>query len=525
MPYSILLVDDEQPSVEAMCNGINWNGLGIEHVYTAFNANQARKIMLEHSIDLAICDIEMPQEDGISLVSWIHENYTETVCMLFTCHADFSYAQKSVKIGVYDYILKPAPYDEIEDIIRRAILKAEKQKGNKDYEKTLQKKKTIILSRFMQDLLKGKLGQNIEGIAEQARQWNITVDMGKHYLLLLLGTRRTEDGEGRLFAAVNEIKPVIAELFQVGKEEVSLFDQEGREVVVLVSYSAQKEWKKIKECCRNFIWQLSGDKENKPCLYCAHPRYIGELPLSYSILQVLKRANIAYDGIAYFEDDSFEPVYGELHIDYDGWKELLLRGQGEKLYEAMKQYIHQEVSARRLNEEKLILFYNNFIQLLYSTLMEKHISVKSVFAREELLVKYREKTATVEEMLDYMHNIILASVELMKQTVNKDSIIKKVEEYVSVHLNEEISRDAIAEYVFLNAEYLSRLFHKEAGVSLKEYITNRKLVRAKELFLTTNLQVTEVAFRLGYTNLPHFSKIFKDNTGMTPNEYRKKNNT
>lgn len=72
----------------------------------------------------------------MQLLHWVSENYPDIVCILLTSHADFSYAQESIKLGCFDYVVQPAPYQEIEDALYVQL------------QKSIQKLKKIILQRW-----------------------------------------------------------------------------------------------------------------------------------------------------------------------------------------------------------------------------------------------------------------------------------------------------------------------------------------------------------------------------------------
>ncbi|MCI2049311.1 MAG: response regulator [Lachnospiraceae bacterium] len=118
---NILLVDDEVVALRALERRVNWGKYGFTQVFTALNAEEARKILSRKMIDFVMCDIEMPGESGIDLVRDIKENFPETECMMVTCHADFGYMQQSVRNHVLDYILKPIDYEELDGILQKFI--------------------------------------------------------------------------------------------------------------------------------------------------------------------------------------------------------------------------------------------------------------------------------------------------------------------------------------------------------------------------------------------------------------------
>lgn len=90
------------------------------------------------------------------------------------------------------------------------------------------------------------------------------------------------------------------------------------------------------------------------------------------------------------------------------------------------------------------------------------------------------------------------------------------------NLENRITREQIAEKVHFSEDYLSKIFKKETGISLNEYITQEKIAYAKKLIEEDKDSIGNIAVRLGYSSFSYFSDIFKRNTGCLPREYRKK---
>ena len=70
---NLLIVDDEVYVVRAIRSRIDWNSLGIDEVFVAFNARKAKDVLRENKIDIIVTDIEMPQESGLELMQWVRD--------------------------------------------------------------------------------------------------------------------------------------------------------------------------------------------------------------------------------------------------------------------------------------------------------------------------------------------------------------------------------------------------------------------------------------------------------------------
>lgn len=110
-----------------------------------------------------------------------------------------------------------------------------------------------------------------------------------------------------------------------------------------------------------------------------------------------------------------------------------------------------------------------------------------------------------------------------KDITNEKLNIRKVKEYIEKHICEDISTSDMAQSVYLNPSYLSRMFKKETGEGISEYVLRKKIEKAKELLMDPQYKVYQIAEMVGYQDIHHFYKVFKKCCGTTPSEYRNKN--
>lgn len=99
---------------------------------------------------------------------------------------------------------------------------------------------------------------------------------------------------------------------------------------------------------------------------------------------------------------------------------------------------------------------------------------------------------------------------------------EKAKAYVFKHIQEKIEVKEIAEAIGVTPNYLSAVFRKNEGSTLSQYVMQKKISRAKRLFLYSDLTKPEIAFCLGFSSQSHFCKIFRQYTGMTPKEFTEK---
>ena len=103
---------------------------------------------------------------------------------------------------------------------------------------------------------------------------------------------------------------------------------------------------------------------------------------------------------------------------------------------------------------------------------------------------------------------------------NYSPLVQKVITLVDFDITSDLSLSRQAEMLNVNASYLSKLFKKETGITLTEYVAKKRIEQAAFLLTSTNLQIQTVAQNCGIYDVNYFTKLFKKHTGKTPKEYR-----
>lgn len=114
----------------------------------------------------------------------------------------------------------------------------------------------------------------------------------------------------------------------------------------------------------------------------------------------------------------------------------------------------------------------------------------------------------------------IAMVEENQKNLEKRPI-RKAKQFIYDHYQKEVSLEEISQAVGLNPSYLSSIFKKETGQSIMDFLTEYRLEQAKNLLLHSELTISEVAWRVGYTDEKYFMRIFKKKLGLTCSEFCK----
>ena len=118
---NILLVDDDVTTLQRLKNDVHWQRMHIRNQYCASSVAMAQAILETHSVQLLLCDIEMPMENGLQLIKWVRSRHMDIACLILTAHARFAFAQEAVSLGAVSYILKPLDIEQVEQEIEKVL--------------------------------------------------------------------------------------------------------------------------------------------------------------------------------------------------------------------------------------------------------------------------------------------------------------------------------------------------------------------------------------------------------------------
>ncbi len=143
IPAKVLIVDDEKDFVQMFSLRLQAEG---EKVSTAYSGKEALEVLAHGSIDVVILDIRMPDMDGIDTLKQIKSTYPLVEVILLTGHGSTETAVEGMKLGAFDYLMKPAEFEEIK-------LKLENARQRKDdQEERIRQAEVRLLLRRSGDL-------------------------------------------------------------------------------------------------------------------------------------------------------------------------------------------------------------------------------------------------------------------------------------------------------------------------------------------------------------------------------------
>lgn len=531
---NILIMDDDEYTVETIKTMVNWEKIGIDNIFSATTVFSAKQIFEAAQLDIMLCDIEMHEENGLNFVEWARERGSMATVIFLTSYAEFSYVQKALQLQSREYVLKPIEYQVLNDILEKAVEQAKKyirERGKKEkWEQSMKFRK----EGFWKRLIWKEVTEREE--VETERQFLELPYQAEDYFLLFVieiydFCTILEKVERAMYDFI--IQNITEEMLATEgfhTETVLRMDSEDAvrwNVILKVERQAVGHYKEsLLHIGKNYIRQIRQKLDSIIGCYAGIPVCYTEIPgQAGRLFDMMQEDVLGANKVRFLENYSFGMVPYE-RPEFADWEELLLEKDEKQLQGQIGGYLLKLEKEGKANVESLGQFQTDFNYMIMFALKQRNIAT-SLFWDNIRTEEKKEALKSIHNMQQYAGKLCGRALDYLNQIDKEKTIVYTVKKYISKHYAEELTRDSLAQLVYLNPDYLSRIFRMETGDSLSNYLIRFRIGRAQELLINTDLPIHQVASAVGYTNFSYFAKIFRKYVQYNPNEYRKKmtNNT
>lgn len=527
--YSLLIVDDERWVRQGLRSTIDWEAEGIEVLGEAEDGEEALKLIQTRTPDIIITDIKMPRMDGLVLIETVKNRNLPSKIIIISGYSDFSSAQKALRYGASDYVLKPIEETQMLDVVRKCITQIKRE--NEDHRQFVQMSERIRESlplarqRYLETLLMNESASN-HYLRTLWDRLNIHLDPNRLKVICVKvydwGPHSNNPKEHYLLRyAIGNIAKGIGNA--AGKTITCPLDHhEDTDLVILQS---------------PFYEGDGGSEQGMESLVEACRRHLG-IGINIGISKLSESVNLhasfqeAVHAGAYAFYDGYGKVYEAERMEQlqslqvqeytgpNGWDNRFVHvvklGDDAALSELIDELIahlqtcRQKYPPHQLRDGLVALLYEIEKKLESSYPSEQYSSSKRFFIPYCTLSELKIELLTVVRQYQQIHNA----------WGNQKRSIELAIKYLEVHCTEAITLNQVAGHLFLNPSYFSKIFHEKTGETFSKYLIRLRMEKAKNLLKVSTLKIYEVAEQVGYQDFRHFVKLFKDQEGMTPAQYR-----
>ena len=536
----LFLAEDEIAMREGIKRNIPWESIGVEFCGEASDGELAWPQILEQKPDIVITDIKMPFMDGLQLAGLIRRELPDTRIVILSGYSEFEYAQEALRIGVTEYLLKPITPRQLREVIEKLAASLEEEKQKKEeridwLEEEKREKSEYDRRTLFKMLLSGSMSSH--AILEKADEMGLRLG-APYYGLLLLYVMPEENGHGQekteeLFDAIGQ-----------GAEEYYVFEHSMDSVAILMTGKTEDE---ITEMADNIRERTAAFLEETGDLhyFFSLGRIVSHLS---QIHQVYHEAYRAASSRFFLSPDrvvkSDRPIHQLLArdnpkpIDTD---EALQKGNLRSIWENFmrtgtlqeaEDFVEDAFSSIGEANASSILFLNYLTMDCYFSMVRFLRELgrdpdevnKNIGDINVVIGALTSSEDAKKYLVSYLEEVIRQRDS--STSSRNDQIIETALSYIDSNFTDgSMSLQTTAAFAGLSPNRFSTLFSHEMGMTFIEYLIGKRMERACELLMTTDMKGFEIAYASGYNDPHYFSSTFKKLKGMSPMEYRKRGET
>lgn len=491
---NVLIVEDEKIEREALCSlFLEHFAKRVEMVTSVNNGNSALTEFERNNFELVISDINIPRISGLEVLKEIKKRKPKTRCIILTSYDYFEYAQESIRIGVDDFILKPAKQEDICHRIEKMMdLIDEEAKGEGiSLTSHLRQVQSILQSDLLYAILYNDSEKNIQ------RYFKILQINVKNAVCFCLKRKETN---------LDGLDKVVSILKDSGY--LCIFETYFDNLVVFVFYEGI-----IPNQSVVFIYNMF-------VKLCADESVIGVGKVKSSASEFYDSFKEALEnmneGTNFLEEKSKISVNDELLKIMDEIEEAIKIGN-ENISTNISKKIYDQLLIYDRSDANTIL--ENFFYALIERL-EKNNEVLNLESFEKEL-KRISKTQNIRDIYIQLTYLLKSVIDPIIYSTKKNThhLIKEAYQYIEKKYRYPIGLNDIAAYLDVTPQYISSLFTKYTGKNFTYVLSEYRVNKAKEL-LDQGAKIKEIATLVGFQNQNYFTKVFKKITGVTPSEYK-----
>ncbi len=505
----VIVVDDERNIREGIMHLVDWAGSGCEVVANCANGNIALQYLQNNPVDIVVTDIKMPIMDGLELSRIISEQFKQIKVIILTAYSDFAMAKQAIRYNVSDFVIKNDFIEELPAAIDKAVSAIREERREPEEE--------IQYPKLFENIIEGKSISPEEEEAFRLQDYNYCIcacdieyydkendnrdpgEMLNNILRIAL-----KECEYDIIPRTERYIIVVVRYLKTGEITLNTIVDYFNNILIMV-----EEFMRI-----DIKFGLSSQKESHKLLTAGYEEArnaLGRITSGGCGLRIYDAAGAQSDEENSFDIDQYtdkicEAVFDEERDDAkECLKELIDRlGESSCSFEQCQLYI----------------------LVIYSMIIHKavryHLDADQDFGEMEKNIYGKiQEAKTIFSLMTLGNEIIdkVRSLCIGKKNF-KNELVKKVDDCIRAHYQEELTLQFISNELYLNSSYISRAYKKLTGVTITEKITMYRVSKAKALLTGSNMKIYEIAQNVGFKDAAYFTNVFMRYVSQSPTEYR-----
>ena len=519
----LLFADPEIVEVRMLRAAVSWEKCGITEIVTAYTEERAFLEAEKLKPDLLLLGTDLSAEGDSAFLHAFRKKYPSAEIILIGDGAEGEKLREYFHAGAADYLERPAAAEKVQGALDRLwgrILKEREEEKERSFSHYWKINEGLVQEMFWKKLCLNRIPGGPQEIETEGAQAGVALDKDRRFVVVLVtlaneAEMRRTWGEDLCQAAVQNL----ARIFAKPEGGVS------RVIVIytrLVLIYNEAEFPKTEERLTNLSEHCRSELSAELLCYIGEPVYCEEIAgiyrnlLRYSKDDMLRQTVLNYVGKTAHK----EPEVLELPEQFS---EMIISKKPEQAAKAVRDFLVPLAKQGRLSERNIRIFQQDLLQIFFTAMEKKEMKAHELYAGAEIYGLYKIAILSIDGMCRW----VLACTEHIRRNgedadmTHSARTVRMVKDYIRGNLKNEVRLSKIAGLTHLNPDYTTRIFKRETGMTIREYLIEKRMERAKYLLQTTEASVSEISLEAGYDNFSYFIRMFKEKYGMTPKQFRR----
>lgn len=457
---------------------------------------------------VVITDIKMPGLNGLEMLKKLNESRIKVKMIIITAYSEFEFAKKAISVGVTDYLLKPITIEDLKNVLEKIEEDIDRER------ESYQRINTMTFEQMIIDIIEGKMKINkvYESYSDKIKEDNF------NYVMVVKLINTTIERYNLLKKCIDNFFKNIENL-----KYIHLEYEYNNEILIL--FASKDSEVNIEKELNKKLFNLFRDNGFENCIVAGLSKLISIDEVASRVKELnrnLKWSLLLKKDVIVTEN-AISSICTKTFKYPKEIEQLIMAAIGEQDYIKLSNLIYKFLSyckSGKYHPDSIIDGVDCFVISIINIMKDINYELFIKINNERILEKVKNSTSWCE-IEDILKNII----NIVSELNNKDSkasyslIVYKTINRIINDYAECISLENIAASLNVTPEYLSTLFYKEVGTNFTSYLKEYRINKSKELLISSNLKIGEIAKRVGYNDPKYFCKVFKSVTGVCAGKY------
>ena len=501
MGYSISIVDDEPRVRKGLAKLISSRGEAWKVSKLFSSGNTALEAARAERMDVILADIRMPGLDGLELADALRAASPDTVVVIMSGYKEFDYARRAMKVGVLDFIVKPIEEEELFAVLDRARAEVDRRKSDRLRASPARDLEALKDALFAEAVASASPAEAAARLCEL-----LDIQLGTFVILSaqILPPAPQNDAPLPSRAALESALWPEAHPFSFHEQFAVLVPGALRQAEEIASRLST---------VLGTRGRIGASMENK-----------GYARINAAFEQSMLALRPGYydreKAVAFYEPWTARAVPYSTPAQ-DKLVACLVTGNRDAAEACARDFLaplRQAQVPLPLLEEHVGSVIRHVLDVL-SAVLPDHDELQKTALSVTPVLKHGWFGALEAHFVG-----VVGALAVRVEQANQNRLgraVRRAVRFIEENYGRDLPLEEVAKSVGLSPSYFSSSFKRETGKNVVEYITEYRVEKAIELLCTTNLNTSEVAYRVGFNDPKYFTRIFKRSVGVTPSLYRR----